>query len=107
MDCLIKSGNLTDERIALQPFWDEYAQELESSIADLKNIGSAEAGHITAGKFLEHFTKKDNKLTYPWIHLDIAGTAFLQKEYFLSPKGGTGSGVRLLCEFIQNYSSNV
>ena len=101
MDQLIKSGNATDERVAVQPFWDEYAQELESSIADLKNIGSTDAGHITAGKFLEHFTKKENKLTYPWIHLDVAGTAFLQQEHFLYPKGGTGSGVRLLCEFLQ------
>ena len=78
-------------------------KELESDIADLKNIGSAEAGHITAGKFLEHFTKEKEKPAYPWIHLDIAGVAFLQKPYFLSPKGGTGAGVRLLCEFIKNY----
>ena len=100
---LEETGLNIDERIALQPFWEEYRLELESDIADLKNIGSAEAGHITAGKFLEHFTKEKEKPVYPWIHLDIAGVAFLQKPYFLSQKGGTGAGVRLLCEFIKNY----
>jgi len=99
---LEETGLSIDERIALQPFWEEYRLELESDIADLKNIGSAEAGHITAGKFLEHFTKEKEKPAYPWIHLDIAGVAFLQKPYFLSQKGGTGAGVRLLCEFIKN-----
>ena len=97
------AGLNINERIALQPFWEEYRLELESDIADLKNIGSAEAGHITAGKFLEHFTKEKEKSAYPWIHLDIAGVAYLKKPYFLSQKGGTGAGVRLLCEFIKNY----
>ena len=101
---LEESGLNVDEKIAVQPFWDDYRLELESDIADLKNIGSVEAGHITAGKFLEHFTKKKNAPAYPWIHLDIAGVAFLQKPYLLSPKGGTGAGVRLLCEFLKNYN---
>tara|TARA_B100001029_G_C15062341_1_gene459642 strand:- start:1435 stop:2733 length:1299 start_codon:yes stop_codon:yes gene_type:complete len=104
---LEESGAQIDERIAMQPFWDEYRLELESDIADLKNIGSAEAGHITAGKFLEYFTKEKGKSVYPWIHLDIAGVAFLQNPHFINPKGGTGVGVRLLCQFIKNYSSNV
>ena len=107
-ELLEKCGENTSERIALQPFWDDYSEELESSVADLKNIGSSEAGHITAGKFLEHFTKsKDEKKMYPWIHLDIAGTAFLSSKYFLHPKGGTGSGVRLLCEFIKEVSKKI
>ena len=100
-----KCGNEVSERVAFQPFWDDYAQELESCVADLKNIGSAEAGHITAGKFLEHFTKEGAEKFYPWIHLDIAGSAFLQSEHFLYPQGGTGSGVRLLCKFLQAVSN--
>jgi len=104
LDHLIICGEETHERIALQPFWDDYSKELESNIADLKNIGSSEAGHITAGKFLEHFTKTGSKKSYPWIHLDIAGSAFLQTEHFLHPKGGTGTGVRLLCEFLRTLS---
>ena len=104
LDHLRICGEETHERIAIQPFWDDYSKELESNIADLKNIGSAEAGHITAGKFLEHFTKTGLKKSYPWIHLDIAGSAFLQTEHFLHPKGGTGAGVRLLCEFLRTLN---
>ncbi len=94
MKDLLKSGNIVGERVAAQPFWDDYRDELKSSIADIKNLGGAEAGHITAGKFLEHF------VDYPWIHLDIAGSAFLQQDYLYYKKGGTGVGVRLLVKFL-------
>jgi leucyl aminopeptidase len=86
-------GNQVGERVAWQPFWSDYATELKSFVADIKNIGSAEAGHITAGKFLEHFTD------YPWFHLDIAGSAFLKSSFLYHPEGGTGIGVRLLFQF--------
>ena len=86
-------GSQVGERIAWQPFWSDYAGELKSFVADIKNIGSAEAGHITAGKFLEHFTD------YPWFHLDIAGSAFLKSSFLYHPEGGTGVGVRLLFQF--------
>ena len=85
-DLFEKCGNETSERVAFHLFWNDYAKELESNIADLKNIGSSEAGHITAGKFLEHFTKEDGKSSYPWVHLDIAGSAFLKSEFFYTPK---------------------
>ena len=68
-------------------------------MADLKNIGGAEAGMITAGKFLEHFTN------YPYIHLDIAGPAFLTSPHSYYGKGGTGIGVRLLHDFFSNINS--
>ena len=58
---LLTSGNLVGERVAVQPFWDDYKDELNSTVADIKNLGGAEAGHITAGKFLEHF------VAYPWM----------------------------------------
>tara|TARA_B100000579_G_scaffold307138_1_gene256924 strand:+ start:26841 stop:28220 length:1380 start_codon:yes stop_codon:yes gene_type:complete len=96
MQELIKSGNVVGERIVVQPFWDDYKDELKSSIADIKNLGGAEAGHITAGKFLEYF------VDYPWIHLDIAGAAFLQQDYLYHKTGGTGFGVRLLVDFLIN-----
>ena len=105
-DLFVKCGNQTSERVAFQPFWNDYAKELESNIADLKNIGSSEAGHITAGKFLEHFTKEDGKSSYPWVHLDIAGSAFLKSEFFLHPKGGTGTGVRLLTEILSRVAND-
>ena len=93
---LWQSGLISGERIVPQPFWDEYNKELDSSIADIKNLGGPEAGHITAGKFLEHFTD------YPWIHVDIAGVAFLLNEYIYHKKGATGFGSRLLAHFILN-----
>ncbi len=97
MDSLKKSGEHVFERIAEFPFWDEYDELLKSDIADLKNIGGRYAGAITAGKFLEHFTN------YPYIHLDIAGPAYIKTRDNYRGKGGTGIGVRLLYDFIKNY----
>lgn len=93
---LQKSGNNVHERIVEFPMWDEYKEQLKSEIADLKNIGGLEAGAITAGKFLEHFTD------YPYIHLDIAAPSFLSKRDKYRPTGGTGVGVRLFYEFISS-----
>ena len=92
---LQKSGMRVNERIIEFPFWDEYKEMLKSTIADLKNIGGAYAGAITAGKFLEHFTD------YPYIHLDIAGPAFIKKRDSYRVVGGTGVGVRLFFDFIR------
>jgi len=96
---LIESGNNVFERLASLPFWEEYAELIKSDIADLKNIGGRDAGSITAGKFLEHFTD------YPWLHLDIAGPAFLDAKSSYRPKGGTGVGVRLLYNFMKNLKN--
>jgi leucyl aminopeptidase len=97
MDALKISGEQVFERIAEFPFWDEYDELLKSDIADLKNIGGRYAGAITAGKFLEHFTN------YPYIHLDIAGPAFNKTRDSYRGKGGSGTGVRLLYDFIKNH----
>jgi leucyl aminopeptidase len=94
---LMASGNNTYERIVQFPFWEEYDELLKSPIADLKNIGGPEAGAITAGKFLAHFTD------YPYIHLDIAGPAFIKKARGYQTEGATGIGVRLLVNFLRNY----
>lgn len=91
---LRESGDCTYERLAMMPFWQEYSELLKSDIADMTNLGPAEAGQITAGKFLEHFTD------YPWIHLDIAGPAFLSTDDHYRLKGGTGTGVRLLFDYL-------
>ncbi len=93
---LSKAGFESHERTVIQPFWDDYATWLDSSVADMTNLGPAEAGHITAGKFLEKYTD------YPWVHLDIAGPAFLHKEDAYRLKGGTGVGVRLLFQYLMN-----
>ncbi len=97
---LKKSGENVYERIVEFPFWDEYDDLIKSEIADIKNLGAKEAGAITAGKFLEHFTD------YPYIHLDIAGTAFFEKNDSYRPAGGTGIGVRLLFDFAKNKTND-
>ena len=97
---LINAGENTNERIVTFPFWDEYKELIKSDIADLKNIGGKVGGAITAGKFLEHFTDS------PYIHLDIAGPAFMTSNDGYLLKGGTGVGVRLLYEFILNLQPN-
>ncbi len=97
MEKLKESGNRAYERIAEFPFWDEYYDLIKSEVADIKNIGGIDAGMITAGKFLAHFTD------YPFIHLDIAGPAFIEKKDSYRTAGGTGMGVRLLFDFIKNY----
>ncbi len=93
---LKKSGDKVHERLVEFPFWDEWKEEMKSDIADLKNIGSGNAGMITAGKFLEHFAKQ------PYIHIDIAGPAFLESPQDYKGKGGTGFGVRMLYDFFKN-----
>jgi leucyl aminopeptidase len=98
MSSLELSGARVHERLAVFPFWDDYKDLLKSPIADLKNIGGKEAGAITAGKFLEHFTD------YPFIHLDIAGPAFLDSADKYRTRGGTAVGVRLLFDFLKNRS---
>lgn len=94
---LKESGNNVYERIVEFPFWEEYNEQLKSSIADMTNLGNGMGGAITAGKFLEKFTD------YPYIHLDIAGPAFIKTQVDYISKGGTGVGVRLFYDFIKNY----
>ncbi|MFN4082154.1 MAG: leucyl aminopeptidase family protein [Bacteroidia bacterium] len=95
-----ETGDMVFERIAEFPFWDEYADLIKSDIADMKNIGGPIAGAITAGKFLEKFTD------YPWLHFDIAGTAYIDKPDAYRPKNATGIGVRLIFNFIKQLCSN-
>jgi leucyl aminopeptidase len=90
------SGWETYERLVEFPLWKEFDEELKSNIADLKNLGTPNAAMITAGKFLEHFTGE-----YPWLHLDIAGPAYLRSANSYRTKDGTGVGVRLLYNFLK------
>lgn len=89
------AGGTVHERVARLPFWDEYGEEIISDVADIKNLGSDLAGAQTAGKFLARFT------THPYIHIDIAGPAFLTRRDGYRTKGGTGVGVRLLYQFLK------
>ncbi len=93
---LKESGNNVYERLVEFPMWDEYGELIKSDIAEIKNVGGPYAGAITAGKFLEKFTD------YPWIHLDIAGPAFVKANDSYRGKNGTGVGVRLLFDYIKS-----
>lgn len=93
---LMLAGKQTHELLLELPYWEEFDDLLKSDVADMKNIGGPVAGATTAGKFLEKFTD------YPWIHLDIAGPSFLEKPITYKPSGGTGVGVRLILQYIQN-----
>lgn len=92
---LKESGNAVFERLAEMPFWDDFDEQIKSDIADMKNLGGPYAGSITAGKFLARY------IDYPWMHLDIAGPAFITSKDAYRMKGGTGVGVRLLFDFLR------
>ena len=94
-DQLEQSGHAVHERVVRFPFWDDYKKHMKSKIADLKNIGGPNAGMISAGKFLEHF------VSAPYIHMDIAGPAWLDAPENYKGDGGTGAGVRLLYHFLK------
>ena len=87
----------TDEKVWRLPNFDDYKKLIKSDIADLKNVGGRNAGTITAGLFIGEFVQ--NK---PWLHLDIAGTAWTEKEGSYYSKGGTGVGVRTLYYLAKN-----
>lgn len=95
IDKLIKCGAAGGERLWQMPMYEEYKDSLKSDIADMKNTGSRYAGTQTAALFLQNFVKKTR-----WAHIDIAGTAFLDKPVNELKKGATGAGVRTLLNYI-------
>lgn len=95
-DSLIRAGSASYERVWRMPLCDEYKEKLKSDVADLKNVGGKGGGAITAALFLQEFVDST-----PWAHLDIAGTAFLEEPKRYHGKGGTGSGVRLMIDFLE------
>ncbi|MDX1429756.1 MAG: M17 family metallopeptidase, partial [Rhodothermales bacterium] len=100
VESMVAAGERSGDPVYPLPLFAHYADLLKSDVADLKNVGGREAGTITAGKFLEHFTD------YPWIHVDIAGPSYLRTARAYHPVGGTGFGVRLLVEFLRDYAAN-
>jgi leucyl aminopeptidase len=90
-----RAGERSGERVWPFPLWDEYRDLVKSDIADVKNSGGRPAGSISAGWFLREFVTG-----YPWVHLDIAGTAYTEREDPTMVKGPTGLPVRLFTEFV-------
>lgn len=90
-------GEKVNERIWRLPMWEDYMTEMQSDIADIKNLSSKPvAGAITAAKFLEFFVEEHQS----WAHLDIAGVAFTESE-FARTRTSTGFGIRLLLEYMK------
>jgi leucyl aminopeptidase len=87
---ILAAAEAAGERMWRLPLCEDYKEGLKSDVADLSNISSQRgAGAIVAGLFMRDFTAG-----IPWAHLDIAGTAFAERDHPLGPKGGTGVGVR-------------
>jgi leucyl aminopeptidase len=97
---LQECGQSVEEPVWQLPLWEEYSKELESNVADVKNIGG-DAGAITAGAFLREFI--DEEALESWAHLDIAGTGWAMPEKSYRPSGGTGFGVQLMDEFLRSH----
>lgn len=94
---IIKTGAQSGETLWELPIFDDMQEMLKSDIADMRNTGSRFAGASVAGRFLQNFTKSKN-----WAHLDIAGTAFIDKPYKVLNKGATGVMVRTLTNYIMS-----
>ncbi|HOK31746.1 MAG TPA: leucyl aminopeptidase [Limnochordia bacterium] len=95
---LQRASQQSGERVWQLPSFPEYREQNKTPYADLRNVGGREAGAITAGLFIGEFVEDT-----PWLHLDIAGTAFREKDGDYLQKGATGVGVRLLYHFAETY----
>ena len=96
MEKLKKASAETAEKVWQMPLFDEYKDYIKSDIADLKNSGGRSGSLSSSGYFLKEFAGET-----PWVHLDIAGTAWIDKGRPYIPKGATGIGVRLLLSFLR------
>lgn len=93
---IIDIGKYSGEKYWQLPMWQEYRDNMNSDIADMKNTGTRNGGASAAGMFLKEFVTDNVK----WAHIDIAGTAFLDKPHKEFCKGATGIGVRTLLNYI-------
>jgi leucyl aminopeptidase len=91
---VLEAGKRSGEPGWPLPLWDDYKELIKSDIADIKNSGGRPAGTITAALFLKEFAEG-----YPWVHLDIAGTAYTESDLGTVPRGPTGVPVGTFVEF--------
>jgi leucyl aminopeptidase len=97
-ESLVKAADKSGERLWRFPLWEEYGKEMESDVADIKNLATKPvAGAITAAKFLEYFVQPHPA----WAHIDIAGVALTDSE-FSSQRSATAYGVLLLTQYLQS-----
>jgi leucyl aminopeptidase len=95
---VLAAGDVTNERAWRMPLWQPYIDAIKSEIGDIKNTGGRPAGSLTAAAFLSHFVAD-----YPWVHLDIAGTAWVDRPTPLTTRGATGVGVRMLVQALRDW----
>jgi len=99
---LLASARNAGEKMWPMPLDDDYREMIKSTIADIQNVGSGKGGGaVTAAMFLKEFAEET-----PWIHLDIAGTAWLDEAKPWAAKGASGVAVRTLVDFVMNFGSN-
>src|SRR5205823_938847 len=96
---LLAAGQAEGEPGWELPLWTDYRRHIESSVADVKNVGIRWGGAITAGLFLREFVGD-----IPWAHLDVAGTAFVEQGTDYWPRGATGSPTRTILRFIEEQA---
>jgi leucyl aminopeptidase len=95
IDSLMQAAASAGERHWQLPLFDEYAEQIKTPIADVKNSGGRKASAITAGLFLGMFVEKAR-----WLHIDIAGKEIAEKQGDDTAIGGTGFGVRTIVEML-------
>ncbi|MEQ8717580.1 MAG: leucyl aminopeptidase [Acidimicrobiales bacterium] len=100
VDQVRAAADSAGEEVWPLPLPDGYRSQLDSPVADLKNIGGSHGGALTAGLFLKEFVADG----IPWAHIDIAGPAFNEAVRNEAPKGGSGFGVRLLLQLVEDFS---
>jgi len=98
VDQLKKAGDACGDRLWPLPLLPEYADDIRSQFADVKNVGEGSAGTIIGGTFLQEFVPA----SIPWAHIDIAGTAYEEKEKSYSSTGATLFGAKLFVEWIKS-----
>jgi len=96
-DRITAAGDKVWERVWEMPLWDDYAEQIKSPVADMKNSGGREGGVITAAIFLSKFVED-----YPWVHLDIASTEWNDKDKAYMPAGPTAIGTRLILQLLMD-----
>ena len=95
-----RAAERTGEKVWELPLWEEFDEQIKSEIADIKNVGGRPAGTITGGAFLKKFVGE-----YPWVHLDIAGPVWADRDKPYIPKGATGVGVRLVVQLLRDWKA--
>ena len=95
-ELLIKAGSESGDLLWRMPMGDSFDRQIDSPIADMKNVGPREGGSITAAQFIKRFVEEGAD----WAHIDMAGMAWSDKANNTHDKGATGYGVRLLDQYV-------